>query len=276
MSKELKRINDTGVEAVDFLSMGSDVAVMDTTDMLSFDTGYVPINTATTQVTVTHNLNTPLSELVVKLFWGSPVTMYDVSLSVNSSTTMNLGTTVYASGNNSFVIRFGANGIFALGADGTSSSIPRASLPQYRVRIYKPQVAAPIFVEGYADNYSETEIQIGWYTRSDLQRKPIYKKVIRGDWGNVAANLNSNVILISTAEDMLDSGGWWMPSTTVKANIGDVVLGGGYATDYPMSDVGLTSPGAIVLTTRSTVARTAGTNSYLFWAVYTKTTDAWA
>jgi hypothetical protein len=106
---------------------------------------------------------------------------------------------------------------------------------------------------GFTDNYFEAETQVGWYTRADGKKKPVYKNIIVSDNPVNASAWNNTHVSAVGVERVLES-----------SLLSDD--GGAYTCYISITNV----PGYFVLLCKDSV----GSNARVILK-YTKTTDAW-
>jgi hypothetical protein len=106
---------------------------------------------------------------------------------------------------------------------------------------------------GYTENYFEAETQVGWYTRADGKKKPVYKKIIVSDNPVNASAWNNTHVSAVGVERVLES-----------SLLSDD--GGTYACYMTISNI----PGYFVLLCKDSV----GSNARVVLK-YLKSTDAW-
>jgi hypothetical protein len=135
--------------------------------------------------------------------------------------------------------------------------------------------------QGYTENYSEQETQVGWYTRADGKKRPVYKRAFTGNIV-AAANTGTSVTLIASGVAQLMSyGGQWERGNGTYSFPVDYYGPGNWevpsSTNVNSSVLSLTvGTGEVTFGSKSNVER-AGTssNAYQVWVSYTKIADAW-
>jgi hypothetical protein len=132
---------------------------------------------------------------------------------------------------------------------------------------------------GFTDNFSEAETQVGWYTRANGEKKPIYRRAFTG-YAVGAANTIVSVILMTGVDAIVGYGGSWQRGNgTYEYPMGmyfTVSMAVPTATNVQTSNLVVgrgsgTTDGQLVFGSLSDVARTGtSNNAYRIWVEYTK------
>jgi hypothetical protein len=128
------------------------------------------------------------------------------------------------------------------------------------------------------ENYFETETQVGYYTRADGKKKPVYKTYFSGTivtniyaiQYNALIDINSGIV-----ETLLSSTGGCQTglSNSPYYDINNTVFSG-VGIDAHAFAVRQQNTGIAFLSSTGGYSGT-GYNNYRIWCSYTKTTDAW-
>jgi len=129
---------------------------------------------------------------------------------------------------------------------------------------------------GYTENYFESEIQVGWYTRADGKRKPVYRQYFTGQLSIAASTTDDRELIPETSgivEQFLGATGTAQIGASsrmmdINSSRGD---GGNY--DYYFA-VNQNSSG-LSLMSWCKYTRVSTANTYRVRASYIKATDAW-
>jgi hypothetical protein len=130
--------------------------------------------------------------------------------------------------------------------------------------------SATVLVEK-TGSYSTEEVLTGdtW-----INGKPIYKKTVVGNLGDVAANVNAVATIAAGVDALCNYTGMWQPlNNAYYISICCPGLTESYQTNYPMSDLGINTAKNLVFTARCPQARNAATNNFYITVWYTKVTD---
>jgi len=128
----------------------------------------------------------------------------------------------------------------------------------------------------YTENYSEAEQQVGWYTRANGDRKPVYKRYFTGQI-SVEGSVNDDLTLIETNSGVVET----FLGATGAAQIGassrmlDINSSRGDNSSYDYFFAVNQNSSGLNLMSWCKYTRVGTANTYRVWASYTKATDAW-
>jgi hypothetical protein len=216
---------------------GGTQALVQAQDVPHYDTGVMAYTAlGNTPIIVTHNLGVPIEQLDIVVLmrridnnWQriDSLQMFDGSLK--------FGFTIAQNNTNSISINIASGGLICLNIDLNWTN----NINAIRVLVYKKQMLAPIIAgqgalvsggafqfdadgQGYTENYFETEVQVGWYTRADGKKKPVYSRMYISTTQSAAANTYYDETLAWGVETILNAAGAWQTSTNYWTPFGEI------------------------------------------------------
>lgn len=149
----------------------------------SYDTGWTFRSDWQSQdLTVTHNLNAPMSELVIKVFFSSNGTDANAweLIDGSESSVNHYGAVIKTTNNNSFYVQTGTSGIYSLDNSGNGFALTTQDY-YWRVVVYKPKALS--FLRSTLGSVGSYVYDTGWVANSDWTNADL----------NVTHNLNANL-----------------------------------------------------------------------------------
>lgn len=164
---EVKDANVSNETRSAYASFGMQIKVVSTSvstgepyDTLAYDTGLVtPTTWANATETITHNLDADLKDLLIEC-WLQADGFSSRDLLTAGYDYGSHGACLIAGDDNSFSLRFAANGAMVLNDTGTFVTVASLTNPQYQIKVYKPNfINATVPIGNVTYKYDT-----GWFT----------------------------------------------------------------------------------------------------------------